>query len=164
MPAAPSFELAKTLGNPWLFYHQYSWDDLSMAFPFQESAQTHFKTLGFSKSNWDGVLSLALKFGLDWDSLDSTKRNAASTLGFDKKTFNAPSAAILGHFSKMKPDFDLIDWQYRKIVSNDGSIRDVQVLWSDILSYEEKILRGLGWNEDLWNDKSKYPNTRFADC
>lgn len=139
----------------------------------QESAQTHFRTLGLTKTDWEckprssGYVwcSSAAYPGLDWDTLDSNKRSAAIKLGFDKKSYNAPTASLASaSFSLIH--LDPVDMFYRliyEIVENDVISVDVRVLWSDILSYEANALRGLGWNEDLWNDKSKYPNIRLAD-
>ncbi|MGA0857564.1 MAG: ricin-type beta-trefoil lectin domain protein, partial [Candidatus Nanopelagicales bacterium] len=129
--------MAKFSGNPSLYYSKYPWKELGVSV-FNPSAQGYFQKLGWDECKWDNECSHPDT--TSWDLLDGTKKHAAEMLGFEEKTWNAPSAND--------------GWAYTYPLEE--YFRNYQ--WSSMLSYEQELFTCLGWNEAIFDDHDKQPD------
>lgn len=134
----PSAGRAEASGNPSLYYSQFDWDELSSM--WSGHGEKKWAKLGWDEHMWDRQRIRPRSADTVWTDLPSQQQRAAIQLGFDQKTWDAPTC--MEAWRSADPN---LYWRFYS--------------WDQFLTHEERLWARLGWNERSWSGREEAPRT-----
>jgi hypothetical protein len=143
MLAAPSVNAARFSGTPSLYYSKYTWTELGHRF-YGASPQVYWARLGWNENMWEMndcngyVCQAPDSDGEEWVDLTDFQRENAGNLGYDERTWNAPTASHGYYFLDPLGYF-------------------APYAWVSMLEFETELFTCLGWDEHMWESSNGFP-------
>lgn len=132
-------EAAEHLG-----FSQDTWDDWS---DLLDEKQALWGQLGWNADNWASGAGVAAE-DLNWQSLSTQQREAASALGFSQDTWD-DFEDLPAERQKL---WEVLGWDAQNWASGEG-VESEKLMWDELHSSQQEAAQELGFSKNEWDGK-----------